>query len=252
VKGRLKSNLKIKGEGETKMVKTVRIVFLVGVLTVSISLLSCATVTVNVYFPAEEVRQAYETLEQELLQPPKEEPPGSEKAPKKDESGNKPQSLMKYPDKPQLQSKRFILKRKFSLDLSTYAWAQDNLDRQIVKEIKSMPDVLQAYSNRRGRLNVINTMLSEGKVGLGNKGLLVQKIDLTKEEKTVFNAENKDRETIIEGMAKAIVKINNIDPTSENIKKVVPSAGEQFGAAGRSEAQPGWWIQLPDGSWVKK
>ncbi|MCI0453711.1 MAG: YdbL family protein, partial [Candidatus Dadabacteria bacterium] len=174
-------------------------------------------------------------------------------APKKEGPASKPESLMKYPDKPQLQSKRLIiLKRKFTIDLSTYAWAQDDLDREIVKEIKSMPNVLQAYRNRSARLNVINTMLSEGKAGVGNKGLLVGRSGLTMNEKAALNAENKDRETIIEGMAKAIVKINNIDPTPENIKRVIPNAGEQFAAATRSEAQSGWWVQLPDGSWVEK
>ena len=234
----------------TKVTGTLIQVFIV---TLSFYLFSCATVTVNVYFPAEEVRQAYETLEEELLKPPQEETPGNEKAPKQGEVEKKPQSLLKYPDKPQLQSRRLIiLKRKFTLDLSKFVWAQDNLDREIVNEIKNMPDVVQAYRNRGKRLDVINNMLSQGKVGLGNKGLLVQRGDLTNEEKADFNAENKDRETIIEGMAKAIVKINNIDPTSKNIKRVIPEAAEQFAAVRRNEAQPGWWIQLPDGSWRQK
>src|SRR3990172_12477259 len=158
------------------MSKTI-IWFQVVILTVTISLLSC--VTVNVYFPAEEVRQAYETLEEELLKPPQEETPGTEKAPKQGEVEKKPQSLRKYPDKPQLQSRSLIiLKRKFSLDLSTFAWAQDNLDRELVNEIRNMPDVVQAYRNRGGRLDVINNMLSQGKVGIGNKGLLVLRGDL--------------------------------------------------------------------------
>src|SRR3972149_5868422 len=113
-------------------------------------------------------------------------------------------------------------------------------------------EVVQAYRNRGKRLDVINNMLSQGKVGIGNKGLLVLRGDLTNEEKADFNAENKDRETIIEGMATAIVKINGIDPTPKNIKKVIPEAAEQFAAVRRNEAQPGWWIQLPDGRWALK
>lgn len=234
----------------TKVTGTLIQVFIV---TLSFYLFSCATVTVNVYFPAEEVRQAYETLEEELLKSPQEETPGNEKAPKQGEVEKKPHSLLKYPDKPQLQSRRLIiLKRKFTLDLSKFVWAQDNLDREIVNEIKNMPDVVQAYRNRGKRLDVINNMLSQGKVGLGNKGLLVQRGDLTKDEKAAFNAENKDREIIIEGMAKAIVKINNIDPTPQNIKSVIPEAAEQFAAVRRNEAQPRTWIQLPNSSWMQK
>src|SRR3990172_12100113 len=165
----------------TKVTGTLIQVFIV---TLSFYLFSCATVTVNVYFPAEEVRQAHETLEEELLKPPQEETPGTEKAPKQGEVEKKLQSLLKYPDKPQLQSRNLIiLTRKFSLDLGTFAWAQDDLDKAIVNEIRNMPDVVQAYKNIAVRLHVINNMLSQGKVGIGNKGLLVLRGDLTNEEK---------------------------------------------------------------------
>jgi len=36
-------------------------------LLFSVTLISCATITVNVYFPAEEVKQAYTNLEEEFL-----------------------------------------------------------------------------------------------------------------------------------------------------------------------------------------
>ncbi len=67
-----------------------------------------------------------------------------------------------------------------------------------------------------------------------------------------FSAENADRRIIIRGMAAAIVKINKIDPTPENINRVLPQAAEQFAAVRRDKAMPGWWIQLPDGRWVQK
>jgi hypothetical protein len=56
------------------------------ILTGLIYLTTSAVVTVNVYFPAEEVKQAYENLEEELLKPLQEEslePQGPQKAPKK-------------------------------------------------------------------------------------------------------------------------------------------------------------------------
>jgi hypothetical protein len=209
---------------------------------------SCAIVTVNIYFPAEEVKKSYKSLEEEFVKPPKETP---EKAPQKPQG--QPQSLRKYPEKPQLESRRIIvLKIRFSIDISTPSWAQGDLSQQIANEIRSMPDVMQAFRNRGKRVSSINNLLSRGKVGEGNKGLLVKRESLTNEEAADFNAENSDREVIIKGMAKAIVKINNLEPTSENINRVLPQAAEQFAAVRREEAQSGWWIQLPDGTWTQE
>ena len=213
----------------------------------------CATITVNVYFPAEEVREAYINLEQELLKPQEGEGPVSGTPPGKKESAPGPQSMRKYPEKPLLTYTRFIrLKRNFSLDLSKFAWAQDDISREITNKIRNMPGVIRAFQSRGKRLNEISKMLSDHKVGEGNQGLLVARGDLTDQDGNVFSAENKDRMIIIDGMAKAIVEINGLEASHENIDRVAPQAAEQFAAVRRSEAQPGWAIQLPNGSWVTK
>lgn len=130
------------------------------------------------------------------------------------------------------------------------AQLEDELAKQLADEIQKMADVMHAHKKRRGRLNVINNMLSRGKVGVGNKGFLVQRGDLTKKERLAFNAENKDRKIIIERGAKAIIKVM---PTPENMKNAIPNAASQFtGHVARSEAKPGWWFQLPDGGWVQR
>jgi hypothetical protein len=76
--------------------------------------------------------------------------------------------------------------------------------------------------------------------------------DLTSQERSAFNAENKDRVKIIDGMAEAIVEINGLQATPENVQRVAPEAAEQFAAVRRSGAKPGWAIQLPNASWVTK
>jgi len=234
------------------MTRITRTVLQVLIPMFFIPLPSCAIVTVNIYFPAEEVKEAYKSLEEELLKAPKEAPePG--KTPEKEKPKGQPQSLREYPEKPQLESRRVIvLKRRFDINIGTTAWAEGNLSEQITNEIRKMTDVMQAFRSRGKRLPSINDLLSQGKVGEGNKGLLVRRGNLAGEEIADFNAENSDRQIIIRGMAKAIVKINKLDPTPENIKSVLPQAGEQFAAVRRDEAQPGWEIQLPDGRWVKK
>ncbi len=204
--------------------------------------LSCATITVNVYFPAEEVREAYSNLEDEFLDQGSKGNAGSEK---KQPVENKPapspspspQSMRKYQDKPALSSERkyLVIKKEISLDFSDYAWAQGNIAQQITQKIRSMPDVIQAYKRRSQRLGEINQMLSQGLVVEGNQGLLIQKGSLAPGQTQALNAENADRQVIIRGMAKAIVEINNIDPTPENIDKVLPEAARQFASVRQSE-----------------
>jgi len=193
---------------------------------------SCATITVNVYFPAEEVREAYSSLEEEFLEEPAPPPapaPGAKPTPG-------PQSKNKYPDKPVLSERKVIvLKKEVSLDFGEYAWAQGNIAQQITEKIRSMPDVIDAYKRRSKRLTTIRQMLSQGLVVEGSQGLLVQKGSLTPEQTQAFSAENADRQIIIRGMARAIVEINNIEPTPENIEKVLPEAARQFASVRRSE-----------------
>ena len=193
---------------------------------------SCATITVNVYFPAEEVREAYSNLEEEFLEEPAPQPtpaPGAKPTPG-------PQSKYKYPDKPVLSERKVIvLKKEVSLDFGEYAWAQGNIAQQITEKIRSMPDVIEAYKRRSQRLTTIRQMVSQGLVVEGSQGLLVQKGSLTPDQTQAFNAENADRQIIIRGMARAIVEINNIEPTPENIEKVLPEAARQFASVRRSE-----------------
>ncbi len=226
---------------------------LICFISVPIFIQACATINVNVYFPAEEVREAYIDLEEELLKPQEGEGPVSGQPPVKKESVPEPQSLRKYSEKPLLTYRRFIrLERNFSLDLSKFAWAQDDIAREITNKIRNMPGVVRAFQSRGARLNEISKMLSGRKVGEGNKGLLVMLGDLTSQERSAFNAENKDRMKIIDGMAEAIVEINGLQATPENVQRVAPEAAEQFAAVRRSGAKPGWAIQLPNASWVTK
>ncbi|MER3447230.1 MAG: DUF1318 domain-containing protein [Candidatus Dadabacteria bacterium] len=230
-----------------------RTAFQMLILTGLVYLLSCAVVTVNVYFPAEEVKEAYKNLEEELVKPPQEKSPGSQKTPKEGNPSVEPQSLRIYPKEPRIKSSRIIaLRRRFSISITPSAFAQGDLSGEIANEIRSMPEVVEAFRRMGPRLGILNSMRSQGKVGEGNKGLLVQRGDLTAEEKAAFNAENADRQIIIRGMATAIVKINKIEPTSDNINRLIPQAAEQFAAVRREKAEPGWWIQLPDGRWVQK
>jgi len=208
------------------------------VLFVCFFVVSCATITVNVYFPAEEVRDAYSSLEEEFLDQDGEDGSNSEQSPESQtvKPTPKPQSRNIYPDEPVIsETKVVVIKREISLDFSNYAWAQGNISQQIAKKIRAMPEVINAYKSRAKRQDVIDELLSQRKVVEGSQGLLVKKASLTAAETKAFKAENADREIIIRGMARAIVEINNLDPTPENINKVLPEAARQFASVRRSE-----------------
>lgn len=208
------------------------------VLFMCFLVVSCATITVNVYFPAEEVRDAYSSLEEEFLEQESEDTSFADDASETQTVSPtpKPQSRNVYPDEPTLSEKKVVvIKREISIDFSNYAWAQGNISQQIDQKLRAMPEVINAYRARAKRQNVIDGLLSQGKVAEGSQGLLVKKVSLTAAQTSAFNAENADRKIIIQGMAKAIVEINNLAPTQENIDKVLPEAARQFASVRRSE-----------------
>lgn len=198
---------------------------------------SCATITVNVYFPAEEVRDAYSSLEQEFMEQEDQDSSATDKDndTKTVTPTPEPQSKNVYPDEPTVsQTKVVVIKREISLDFSNYAWAQGNISQQIAEKIRAMPQVISAYKSRSKRQGIIDEMLAQNKVAEGTEGLLVQKTSLSPTETKAFNDENADRKIIIRGMAEAIVAINNLEPTTENINKVLPEAARQFASVRRS------------------
>ena len=205
-----------------------------------VSVAACAIITVNVYFPEKDVKSAYKSLEDELLQP----------TPKKPDSTPAP--------KPSSHLRRRLLLAlggPWRIALVADAFAQDDLSQRITEEIKTYPEVVAAYKGLGQRLERMNQLRDKGLVGEGKDGkaVLRAKPPQVKEADTkLVEEENKDREVIINGMAKAIVKLDNKEPTSANLGRVKPQASETFASLRRDKAHPGWWIQLPDGTWKQK
>jgi hypothetical protein len=75
---------------------------------------------------------------------------------------------------------------------------------------------------------------------------------LTPDQKKLVSAENENRKTIINGMAKAIIRINRAPENEQNLKQVMVQAGKLFAAIRQEMAKKGWWIQSPDGNWTRK
>jgi uncharacterized protein YdbL (DUF1318 family) len=190
-------------------------------------IVSCAVITVNIYFPEKDVKEAYKLLEQELM--------GTDEKTDENKPESKPESSI-----------------NFELIPSAYAQESELADK-ISETVKKMPEVVNAYKEMGDRLGDIDRVRDSGVVGEGNKGLLViREGTLTPADKKLVDMENENRKTVMKGMAKAIIRINRVKENEANINQVMPQAVEQFASIRRDSAKKGWWIQDPNGNWVKK
>jgi hypothetical protein len=196
-----------------------------------IIIVSCAVITVNIYFPEKDVKEAYKALEDELM---KTDNAVDDKKPEAEPKG-KPESSI-----------------RFDFVSSAYAQGSDTADK-ITNIVKNMPDVVQAYKEMGERISDTDRLRDSGSVGEANNGLLeVRETTLSADDKKLFDMENANRMTVMNGMAKAIIRINRAQDTPENLQQVMPQAIEQFAAIRRDSAKKGWWIQAPDGNWNRK
>jgi len=186
-------------------------------------IVSCAVITVNIYFPEKDVKEAYKTLEQELMGT-------DERAPE-----SKPESSIRF---------EFVLS----------AYAQDSgVAEKITEIIKNMPDVVNAYKEMGARIADTDRLRDSGAVGEANNGLLVvREGTLSPSDQEIVQKENENRKTVMKGMAKAIIRINRLPDNEQNMNQVMPQAVEQFAAIRRDSAKAGWWIQDPNGNWTRK
>ena len=215
--------------------------------------LSCAIVTINVYFPAEEVKDVFKALEDELLDDTEQEDADTEtdveqESMEEENASDSEQTSFIYPSEPNITTSKIIAtKRVFTLIPEVYA--AGSITSKILNSIKSNPEIQKAYDRRNGRLSAINKILSKRLAGEGNTGLVVARGNLAQGDRDLIEAENSDRTLIIKIMAEEIIKINKLDMTPDNVNSVKPQAAEQFAAVRRDEVKSGTLVQYPDGKW---
>jgi hypothetical protein len=202
----------------------------VGVVAgmVLILVVSCMMITVNIYFPEAEVKEAFKALEKELMTPEGEQPKGK--------PGGKPESF-------------------FKIELVPNAYAQEpGLSDKIADMVKKMPDVVNAYKEMGARIGEIDKMRDSGAAGEGNNGMLIVRDEklLTPDQKKLIPLENQNRQTVINGMARAIIRINRVPENQQNLSQVMPQAVEQFAGHRKDSAKKGWWVQSKDGNWARR
>jgi uncharacterized protein YdbL (DUF1318 family) len=211
-------------------------------------LAACAVITVNVYFPEKDVKQAYKSLDEMLLkqdggtQPPAvQQPSGGTPA---GEEEKKPAEV-----KPQSS----LNGSRFKLSIVAVAFAAENIADDLAIEMSSMPEVLKAYDEIKASLPQLNALRDSGAVGENKQGLIwiLDKGKLGGKD-AVVKAANESRKVVITGMARAILKINKQPETKAAMNQVMGKAASMFADVRREEAKPGWWIELANGKWVQK
>jgi uncharacterized protein YdbL (DUF1318 family) len=198
------------------MLRPTRIVVVLAVLAV----ISC--VTINIYFPAEEVKSAADKIVHEVWGTRAETPsePGKP-APPPAEKGS-PGSLLRLP---------FGAKTVF---------AAQNID-------VSTPEIRAIKQAMKQRSRQLFPYLDEGVVGIGRNGLL--KVRTTEglnlrsraEVNRLVSAENADRLRLYKEIARA----NGFPEKAGEVQAI-------FADSWRNQAARGWYLEGKDGSWKKK
>jgi uncharacterized protein len=189
-------------------------------VTLVIFLLFSGCVTVNIYFPAAAVQRAADEIVKETWG-----------GPSSTLERVQPQSL-----------RRFAPDWSLSFSLPAVAFAQEadiNVSNPAIRGLKE---------SIKRRSAAIKPYMDKGNAGISQDGLLTVRntdgLNLKEraEVQQLIEAENRDREALYVEIAKA----NNIPG------EAVPKIKGIFAKSWIDQAQPGWWIQDPQGTWKRK
>ena len=184
----------------------------------ALAVISC--VTINIYFPAEEVRSAADKIVSEVY----------------GEGGvEKPAGGSGQPEPKDGSSLWDILGPR-----SAYAVQQADVDI-------STPEIRAIRQAMKARNDQLRPYLDAGHIGIGLDGFL--KVRTTDglglreraEVNRLVNAENDDRRRLYEEIAQA-----------NNFPEKVDEVQEIFARTWREKAQPGWYLEQPGSGWKKK
>ena len=212
-------------------------------------LAACAIITVNVYFPEKDVKQAYKSLDEMLLKQGGETKSPTEGAP----AGEQPAGPEEKKEEVKPQSS--LDGTRFNLSLVSVAYAAEDVADELAVEMSSMPEVLKAYDEIKSRLPKLNALRDSGAVGENKQGLITIR-DKTKlgGDEALVKAINDNRKIVITGMAKALLNINQrkLPKGKFNLNQFMPRAAATYADIRHEAAKPGWLIEKADGTWVQK
>lgn len=185
-------------------------------LTAVAALLSC--VTINIYFPAEEVRNAADRIVNEVWGERNGQPAAPQPAPAAEPE---PSVWLRLPG-------------------VGVAYAAQDIN-------VSTPEIRAIKNAMKDRSAALRPYLNSGNVGIAADGLLAiretEGLDLRSrgEVKRLVTAENNDRLRLYREIARA----NNFPDKTDEVQAI-------FADSWREQAAAGWYLQNQDGSWRRK
>jgi uncharacterized protein DUF1318 len=205
-------------------------------------LAACAIITVNVYFPEEDAKEAYKSLDGMLLKNSAGKSTDGEKAPLPEQRA------------PEIRPQSRLFDRIPSLSFCSVAQAASNFSDDLAVELAGIPEVNKAYEEMSQRLPRLSALFNSGTIGLTNQGLITvrDKAKVTAQDEELVHAENQSRKTVVNSMAKAIIKLTKQTPSDATLEQVLGKAAATYAETKREAAKTGWWMQLPNGRWIQK
>jgi len=205
-------------------------------------LASCAIITVNVYFPEGDAKEAYKSLDGMLLKNSEEKAPDSEKSPLPEQKApkNRPQSM--------------LIDGIRHLSFCSVAHAAESFADDLAVELAGMPKVMKAYEEMSQRLPRLTVLFNSGAIGLTNQGLITVREagKVTAQDESLVHAENQSRKTVVTSMARVIIKLTKQAPAEAVMEQVMGKAAATYAETKREAAKAGWWMELPNGRWIQK
>ena len=203
-------------------------------LTVAFFTLTCARITVNVYFPAAELEDAATQIEQEI------------RSDGLDDSSTDTPTSPKSSDAPPTQKQQSQLQplwRQVSIELGPLMANAQGINVNI-----KTPAIRRLIASRKKRYPSLRPLLAKCVLGESNRGLVEfrNQQGLTLKDKarakTLRAQENKDRQQLYQELAAA----NNL-PAGK-----IGEVAAIFATVNRRDAQAGWCVQDASGNWKTK
>lgn len=198
------------------------------VCSVAVLCLVAACVTINIYFPAEEVRSAADRIVNEVWGERDAQPAPSQTEPASEVG---PSSLLRM------------------LIAPSTAWAAGGVNGSDINI--STPQIRAIKDAMKQRTGDLRTYLDGGQVGIGRDGLLkvrtLEGLDLRGRgtAQRLVKAENQDRLRLYSEIAAEITKNPNRTASSAQVQEI-------FAESWKSQAASGWYIETANGSWRRK
>ena len=123
----------------------------------------------------------------------------------------------------------------------------------LVDKLRSYKEVSEAFKRRGQREKTVNKLLKDGMCGETNIGFLLTRfMNIPEEDRAVLEAENRDRQVIMIGIARALLEVAGQPVTDDTVKAKLPVAIKFFCDLREKVVPDGTWIQNPDGEWSQK